>query len=175
MKKKRTLTVVAMVLAVLMLGVGYAAINSVDLKIERGSASATPDQGNFVVKFDKNTQVTTKGNGTITAAYDASNELLATFSVTGLTAKGQTASATYTIKNYSPDLIANLAVNNVAAVATGDTEYFTVTATLAENSLEANADTTLVVTVNLIKTPVNDDVSITFPVTVTATAEQPTA
>ena len=152
MKKKRTLTVVAMVLAVLMLGVGYAAITSVNLKIEQGSASATPDQGNFVVKFDKNTQVTTTGNGTITAAYDASNELLATFSVAGLTAKGQTASATYTIKNYSPDLIANLAVNNVAA-----------------------ADTTLVVTVNLIKTPVNDDVSISFPVTVTATAEQPTA
>ena len=175
MKKKRTLTVVAMVLAVLMLGVGYAAITSVNLKIEQGSASATPDQGNFVVKFDKNTQVTTTGDGTITAAYDASNELLATFSVAGLTAKGQTASATYTIKNYSPDLIANLAVNNVAAAATGDTEYFTVTATLAENSLVAAADTTLVVTVNLIKTPVNDDVSISFPVTVTATAEQPTA
>ena len=35
--------------------------------------------------------------------------------------------------------------------------------------------TTLTVTVTMLKTPVNEEVSITFPVTITATPVQPTA
>lgn len=169
MKKKRTLTIVAMVLAVLLLGVGYAAINDVKLYIEEGQASATPSDANFNVAFDQNAQVTT--TGTVTAAYtDATH---ATFSATGLSAKGDKASATYTIKNSSADLSATLAA--VVGTLTGDATYFNVTHSFANTTIAKGASTTLTVTVELVKTPVEASVGVTFPVTITASALQPAA
>ena len=116
MKKKRTLTVVAAVLAVLMLGVGYAAVANDLLYISDASASATPSDDNFVVQFDQETPVV-QGTG-VTAAYTGTTT--ATFSASGLTAKGQKTSATYTIENESADLSANLSA--VVGDRVNDTE-----------------------------------------------------
>ena len=176
MKKKRTLTVVAAVLAVLMLGVGYAAVANDLLYITDASASASPSDANFVVQFDEDTDVVAGNN--VTADYtDATN---ATFAVSGLTAKGQTASATYTIKNSSSDLSANLtaAIGTMTNGATGtedDKSYFDVSYSFAAPTISAGGNTTLTVTVTMLKTPVSEDVSVTFPVTITASAVQPTA
>lgn len=175
MKKKRTLTVVAAVLAVLMLGVGYAAVANDLLYITNASASATPSDANFVVQFDEQTPVV-EGNN-VTADYtDATN---ATFAVSGLTAKGQTASATYAIENLSPDLSANLTaeIGTMTNGATGtedDKTYFSVSYSFADTTITAGGSTTLTVTVTMLKTPVAEDVSVTFPVTITASAVQPT-
>ena len=174
MKKKRTLTALAAVLAVLMLGVGYAAVAN-DILTINGTASATPSDNNFVVEFDRDTTVgsTDGASGTYT------NATTATFSVSGLTAKGQTASATYTIKNSSSDLSANL----TAAIGTmtngeggneDDKTYFNVSYSFADTTITAGGKTTLTVTVTMLKTPVAEDVSVTFPVTITASAVQPT-
>lgn len=176
MKKKRTLTVLAAVLAVLMLGVGYAAVANDVLNITDASASATPDSANFVVEFDQ-TSTIQKSTGVEAAYTDATN---ATFSVSGLTAKDQTASATYTIKNSSADLSANLAaaigtMTNGTSGTEDDKTYFNVTYSFGSTTVEAGGDTTLTVTVTMLKTPVAEDVSVTFPVTITASAVQPAA
>lgn len=171
MKKKRTLTVVAAVLAVLMLGVGYAAVTNDVLNISNASASASPSDDNFVVQFDQDTNVVL-GTG-VTAAYTGTTT--ATFSASGLTAKGDKTSATYAIENLSEDLSANLsAVVGTIEGTEGAKSYFKVTATVANTTLEAKGTTTLLVEVELLKTPVNEDVSITFPVTITASPVQPT-
>lgn len=175
MKKKRTLTVVAAVLAVLMLGVGYAAVAK-DVLTINGTASATPSDNNFVVEFDRTKDVDSTG-GASGAYTDATT---ATFTVEGLTAKDQTASATYTIKNSSADLAATLEAVvgtkvNGAEGTEDDKTYFDVSYSFAKDSINAGGDTTLTVTVKMLKTPVSEDVSITFPVTITATPVQPTA
>ena len=175
MKKKRTLTVVAAVLAVLMLGVGYAAVAN-DVLTINGTASATPSDNNFVVQFDQDTEV--DSDDTVTAAYTGTTT--ATFSASGLTAKGQTASATYAIENLSADLAANLTavvgdLTNDAEGNEDDKSYFSVNYSFASTSVEAGGDTTLTVTVTMLKTPVAENVSVTFPVTITAKPVQPTA
>ena len=53
---------VVLVLAILLVAVGYAAIQTVNLKIESSSAQATPNQSNFTVKFTGTP--TTGGSGT---------------------------------------------------------------------------------------------------------------
>ena len=62
---------VVLVLAILLVAVGYAAIQTVNLKIESSSAQATPNQSNFTVKF-KGTP-TTGGVGTATATFIIEN------------------------------------------------------------------------------------------------------
>ena len=51
MKNKRTLVVVALIVAAILLGIGYAAIANVTLNIT-GNVTASPDQTNFKVLFD---------------------------------------------------------------------------------------------------------------------------
>ena len=162
MKKKRTFLVVALLVAALSLAVGYAAITK-NLEVT-GSASATTNNDNFKVKFT-GTPTTSDANK-VTASI--TSDLAATINVSGLTTTGDTATATYTIENYSAELGADLAVGSIT---NGNSEYFEVTASLGATSIAAGAKTTLTVTVKLLKTPVeNQTTDITVPVTATATA-----
>ena len=161
MKKKRTFLVVALLVAALSLAVGYAAITK-NLEVT-GSASATTNNDNFKVKFT-GTPTTSDANK-VTASI--TSDLAATINVSGLTTTGDTATATYTIENYSAELGADLAVGSIT---NGNSEYFEVTASLGATSIAAGAKTTLTVTVKLLKTPVeNQTTDITVPVTATAT------
>ena len=84
---------VVLVLAILLVAVGYAAIQTVNLNIEDSSAQATPDQANFTVKFTGTP--TTSGSGTTIAKISETDERKASMNVTGLTAKGDTATLNY--------------------------------------------------------------------------------
>lgn len=170
MKNKRIFILVALLIAVLLLGIGYAIMSNNVLTIS-GSATATLNDSNFNVKFTG--EPTTGGKGTTTAEIDASDATgrKATIAVTGLTAKGDTATATYTITNASADLTANLSAE---VTANSNAEYFKVTPTLADTSITHGTDTTLTLTVELIKTPVTDDISSNITVTLTAEPVQPT-
>lgn len=162
MKKKRTFLVVALLVAALSLAVGYAAITK-NLAVT-GSASATPNNDNFKVRFT-GTPETSDANK-VTASI--TSDLAAKINVSGLTTTGDTVTATYTIENYSDELGANLAVGNIT---NNNSEYFEVTALLAAPAIAKGATTTLTVTVKLLKTPVDDQsTDITVPVTATATA-----
>ena len=82
-------------LAILLVAVGYAAIGNVGLNIT-GSAKGEAKQDNFLVEFIGTP--TTGGDGTTTATINESQKTEGTVSVSGLTARGETAIATYTVK-----------------------------------------------------------------------------
>ena len=98
-------------------------------KISDNSAKvsvATANTANFVVRFTGTP--TTSGQGTTTATLSTTDQLKATMNVAGLTAKGDTATATFTIANDSADLSAAL-----SAVSTcSNTEYFSISHNIAD-------------------------------------------
>lgn len=174
MKQKRTYITLLLVVALLCLGIAYAAISNITLQIT-GSAAATPNQDNFIVKFDKDTVVTTDvgtTGATVTADYvaDDANDLTATIDVSGLTAEGQKVSATYTIENESIGLSADLAASTIK---NSNTEYFKVTPTLAKSQILEGETTTVTVEVEMVKTPITTDVSTEIEVNVVASPVDP--
>lgn len=165
--KKKTIIWVTLLLVVVVLGIGYAAISTIGLNIN-ATGQATPSDANFTVEFSGSP--TTGGQGSTTAEITSDNKLEATMNVTGLTAKGDYATATYTIENKSTDLSANL---TVAEPTNNNTDYFKVTYELLEDTIAAGATTTIQVKVELTKTPIDTDQSVTSKVAITATPVQP--
>ena len=158
-----------LVLAVILVAVAYAAITSTQLNIN-GTGNATANQSNFKVEFIGTP--TTGGKGTTTAIIDSSVKTNGTVTVNGLTAKGDEATATYTVKNQSADLSADLS----AEATSSNEEYFEVLCTLEKTTLKAQEETTLKVTVRLLKTPIDEtkeNLKTDIGVTVTAEPKQP--
>lgn len=164
MKNKKLVIAAIVVAAIVILGVAYAAISNISLNIN-GTAAASPSQSNFIVGFTGTPTVTGGATAKLT---DDKN---ATMTVTGLTAKGDKATATYTVKNSSPDLTANLTVTNTNS----NTDYFKVTQTVTPASLAKGASATVTVTVELLKTPITGDQSATIQVKLVAAPAQPAA
>ena len=158
-----------LVLAIILVAVAYAAITSIQLNIN-GTGNATANQSNFKVEFIGTP--TTGGKGTTTATIDSSVKTNGTVTVNGLTAKGDEATATYTVKNQSADLSADL----TAEATSSNEEYFEVLCTLEKTTLKAQEETTLKVTVRLLKTPIDEtkeNLKTDIGVTVTAEPKQP--
>ena len=158
-----------LVLAIILVAVAYAAITSTQLNIN-GTGNATANQSNFKVEFIGTP--TTGGKGTTTATIDSSVKTNGTVTVNGLTAKGDEATATYTVKNQSADLSADLS----AEATSSNEEYFEVLCTLEKTTLKAQEETTLKVTVRLLKTPIDEtkeNLRTDIGVTVTAEPKQP--
>lgn len=168
MKKRKGFVVMALLLAVLLLGIGYAAIAGVTLTIN-GKATATPNS-TFVVKFDQEGTIT-KGNYVVADTTVIDDDITATLNVEGMTAKGQTATATFPITS---EMEADIQAALKATVTNENEEYFNVTAELANDTLTATTtDTTVTVTVELIKTPIGEaDITGEFTVTIDATPDQ---
>lgn len=197
MKKRKTLLTVALLAAVALLAVGYAAVTARNLMI-KGTASANGDQKNFLVAYDTavDPTVTQPAHGTVVAAYseesqylllNADNETVgpfaATLTVDGLTTKGDEATATYTVKNFSADINAVLNPDNIKVVVTdaasemvdisytGSKDYFDVTAAFANTGnikLGPGESTTVTVKVKLKTTLIDEkkaDITVTFKAT----------
>ena len=148
--------------SVVIIGVGYAAINSIALEIT-GQLAAAPSDANFTVKFTD----ASPSEGNVVA--NVTGDKTATLNVSGLTAKGEKATATYTIQNTSADLSANL----TAAASNQNTEYFTVSTSFSNTSIAKGETSTLTVTVELIKTPVENTVTDTVGINIEASPVQP--
>ena len=164
--KTKTIIWVTLLLAVVVIGIGYAAISATNLNIS-GTASATGDTTDFVVKFDDSVEIATAGQGTTSG--DIVNNTTATMTVEGLSAAGEKASATYTIKNESQALSAGL----TAQASITNTEYFDISYSFGETSIATGDTTTLTVTVTLKKTVIEDLDPADLTVTITATPKQP--
>ena len=163
MRQRKTIIGLAILVAVLIRGVGYASITGISLTIGGDASVAEVD---LDVKF---TNVTTSP-GTTNATVDAeiTSDTTATIDVTDLERVGDEVTATYTIKNNETDLSATLAVPEVVV---SNTTYFEVTTDMtAARTLAAQATTTVTVTVRVKKTPVlsTDD---TTTITVSIDAE----
>ena len=164
MSKTSKIIIAVLLVAVLLLGIGYAAIQSVTLNIS-GTAAADPNQENFKVMFTGTPEVSDEEH--VTASI--TDDINATINVSGLTKKGEIVSATYTVQNASTDLSADLSV----ATTNSNTEYFTLSSKLAKTSLIAGEATTVTVTVEVTKTPLAESVSSTIGVQLIATPVQP--
>lgn len=169
MRSNVKIVVLSLVLAALVIGVGYAAITTVNLTVS-GTASATANQSNFKVEFFGTPTVSNSDN--LSATINASDKTQATINVSGLSAKGDTVTATYTVKNLSADLSAELS----ASVASNtNEEYFKVEPAVTQGTITAGTTTTVTVKVTLIKTPIDEDVTSTIKVNVAAKPVQPVA
>ena len=158
--KKRT-GILGVLIAVLVLGIGYATLSR-DLYVS-GTGSIIPNDENFDVKFDESvtpTTTTSVSGATVSGSYD--DELNATIEVTGLEKKDDTATVVYTIINDSVEYGATLSIDTTDPfVEVGKEDYFDVTAVLGKTTLAAKDgstvdSTTLTVTVTALKSPVDD-------------------
>ena len=158
-----------LLVAIILVAVAYAAITNVELNIN-GVGSAQAKQENFKVEFIGTPS--TSGKGTTTATINESDKTKGTVNVTGLTAKGDEAIATYTVKNLSSDISADL----TAEATSSNQTYFEVICSLEKTTLKAQEETTLKVTVRLLKTPIDEtkeDLNSDIDVTLTAEPKQP--
>ena len=101
MKKRKTFIAMALVIAVLVLGVGYAAISDISLNVN-GTANVTAN-ADFNVEFDTDHTVDVETG----AAGAYTNTTTATMTV-NLDSNTNTTSAIYKIDNTSSELSANL-------------------------------------------------------------------
>lgn len=164
MKKRRTYAGLIILVAVLCFGAVYAAMSNITLNIG-GSASAVVEDENFKVKFT-GTPATT--GETVTASITDDHN--ATINVS-LSSKGDKVTATYTILNDSEDLSASIAV---PTITNSNEEYFAVTTDMADATVvAAGGETTVTVTVELIKTPIEEDQTSTINVALVASPVQP--
>lgn len=160
-KNRKSIYVMIFVLiAFITIGLGYAAISAVNLSVN-GIGNISANQNNFSVVF-KSASVTT---GTGTASIDSNDSTVAYFDITGLSETGDSATATYTIKNESDGVGANITLK----VTNSDSEYFQVTERVLDTSLQANEQTTATITVEMIKTPTSEAVTTSIVGTLTAT------
>ena len=158
-----------LLVAILLVAVGYAAITNVTLNI-KGTAKSEGNPDNFKVELIGEPQ--TSGDGTTTATINTADKTQGTMNVSGLNAKGQTAIATYTVKNQSTDLSADLTAK---ATSTND-EYFEVQCSLDKTTLKAGEETTMTVKVKLLKTPIDEtkeNLSTEIGVNIDAEPKQP--
>ena len=158
-----------LLVAILLVAVGYAAITNVTLNID-GTAKSEGNPDNFKVELVGEPQ--TSGDGTTTATINTADKTQGTMNVSGLNAKGQTAIATYTVKNQSTDLSADLTAK---ATSTND-EYFEVQCSLEKTTLKAGEETTMTVKVKLLKTPIDEtkeNLSTEIGVNIDAEPKQP--
>ena len=163
-KNKKTLQIVLLVLiAVVTLGIGYAAISSVNLIIN-GNATASVNQNNFKVHFTQAQAISGSTGVSGTSTIDSQDDTKAMFDVTGLTKVGDYAEAVYTVRNDSNGVGAEISLS----VSNSNSEYFKVTETILDNKLQAGEETTAKVKVEMIKTPITDSVSTSITATLTA-------
>ena len=158
-----------LLVAIMLVAVAYAAITNVGLNIN-GVGNAQAKQENFNVEFVGTPS--TSGKGTTTATISSDDKTQGSVNVTGLTAKGDEAVATYTVKNLSSDISADL----TAEATSSNQTYFEVICSLEKTTLKAQEETTLKVTVRLLKTPIDEtkeDLNSDIEVTLTAEPKQP--
>lgn len=168
MKKKRTYVTLALIIAILMLGVGYAAVTK-ELTIN-GTLNATVDNSQFIVEFTEAAEATNL-KGTPTASGTS-----ATFTVDGskMQTKGDTASVKFTITNNTTTAVNLSATLSAANIQQAANSKFTVTATdLSGETLAPGASATTTVTVQLNETPIEAITDESVTIKYTATAVQP--
>lgn len=169
MKNRKTVIVAFLLVAAMLLGVGYAELN--DTLTIAGNATVTQTVAEEVFAEDiyfKSGSPNTTVTG-FSASVDGTDNDKGTITIVdgALKSTGDTLSATFVITN-AGDLDATV---GVPTITNNNETYFTVTTNwgAAAKDLAAGDDISVVVTVELVKTPVADQ-SATFGISFTATS-----
>ena len=191
-KSKEGKLFLGIIVAVLILGVGYAAITAIPLIINgSATAKATATDEDFIVHFNDFDQNSTyivysedAGSDSFTQTFDtvkhitagsnttdksasitvANDRLSADIAVSNMTNIGDKVVLTIPVINESNGINADLSID----IENNNSEYFNVTSETATNTLNSGSTTTITVTVEVIKVPEDNDVEGTFTVTLTA-------
>lgn len=163
MKKNRTLLGVALVIALLVLGIGYA-WDTLSPTV-KGTATISANEDNFVVALANPTVGNSDAGNTFTV-----DGLTGTLTVKSLKSVGETVTATVEVINNSDiGIKAKVTDDTVAEQDTGN--YFTVTTDWVATELASNGGKKLMtITVKLDKAPIAEATG-TFEITMDATAE----
>lgn len=152
MKNRKKMITTALIVLVLLLGVGYATVSSVSLNINGTSKAETKE---LQVFYDGTNSGT---SAKVTAISSPANTRAATFTVENMTLN-ETVTMTFEVKNYETDVNATLAAPNVTENT--KSEYFQVTTSCDKTTLNAGDTATITVNVKLIKTPVSEEAGST--------------
>ena len=151
MKNRKKMITTALIVLVLLLGVGYATVSSVNLNINGTSKAGTKE---LQVFYDGTNSGT---SAKVTAISSQNQTRTATFTVENMTL-GETVTMTFEVKNYETDVNANLAAPSVTNT---NKNYFQVTASCDKTTLNAGETATITVNVTLTKTPVSEEAGST--------------
>lgn len=171
MNKQKKIIIGVILVAIILMGVGYAALTSTTLTIT-GTASATAAQDNFKVYFTGENTIKNPDNSDVEVTVTP-QATTATVSISGLSKKGDTAYAILEIENGSNDVDAES-----VQVTTQDTDtaIFDIAAIMCDQSgqtisnyeVASGAKTYVKVSATLLQTPTTD-ANTTISVTITAT------
>lgn len=163
MKKKKSLLSLGLIALVLVLGVGYAVVTTVDLSFN-GTATVADAQ----IKVDiASVDDDTTGQAVITHENPVQHVTTDKFTITGMKLN-EKVTITYTVDNHETDVNALISTKEALTFTNG--EYFDVKVTPAQ-TISANGTGTVVVEVTLKKTPVTTEqgtTNISFKLTATA-------
>ena len=152
MKNRKKMITTALIVLVLLLGVGYATVSSVSLNINGTSKAETKELQVFYDGVNSGT------SDKVTAISSPDKERTATFTVDNMTLN-ETVTMTFEVKNYETDVNATLAAPSVTQNT--NEEYFQVTTSCDKTTLNAGDTATITVNVKLIKTPVSEEAGST--------------
>ena len=185
MKRKNTCTGMSIFIAILILGVGYAAISDIPLNLN-GTANVKAN-AEFVVEYDTDHTIKFSTDETIAWADsdvravvsgDYTGASTATMTV-NLDSGHRSASAIYKIDNLSEELKATIVAELTSDIPEDKRDYLLVEkelyttedcdTVLEDTQLSKNQSAYLKVTVSLVKLPVEDITNAEFKITTTAT------
>ena len=182
-RRKNSKMMLGLLIAIIGLGIGYAAITGVNLLVN-GSASLKAN-GDFKVRFvrpDSNetaiadaqeNAITISGHNADGTSMDVTNmeasivdDTHATFAAGALDEVGEYVEFTYTVVNESEGIDAMLSFD--VADTNGGEKYFEVTKTANKSVISEDETAKVTVKVKLINRPVVDDVDAQFELTLSA-------
>jgi hypothetical protein len=162
MKKRKTLILMLSLVCLLVVGIGFAAITR-SLTVT-GNVTVNPNTAGFKVEFIEKDGYTVDENDPLTAtieleASDAFN------------AVGETQKVTLTIKNSSTDNYnASIAIPTINYDGDADKNIEVTTNWDSAKTVDKGAETTIEVTVKLIKAQTEENQTFSFDITLVATA-----
>ena len=167
--KKKLQVIIFVLIAVTALGVGYATLTAINLIIS-GNAGGRTKELNYEVKFMSVEGVTPQFHSDyegVSGTATVTSDTTATFSVTGFTVEGQTATAKYKVKNSSTGVGTRISLN----LEYTNTEYFKVREYIEDTELKAGEETEVTVTVELYQLPFESNTTVTTSINARLIAE----
>lgn len=176
MNKKKSMTGLFLILAILFIGIGYAAISNVTLTIN-GNAKVTPGDSSFNVHFvyDENNSANNNITGTAGGGYTATAATVAKY--TGLTTgtidamdftkKDEYIDFPFVIKNDSTELYAKIESGDVS-ISAGNAYLEAQLTGFSTLNIAPAATGTVTIRVKCLKTPTDVQNLTNFTITITA-------